>query len=813
MLHRISRLAIALACTAFLMSRAAGQNQEAPAPKKPAAAAEAPPRPQKESPEAQYRESLGKRAEEEYKQRYKHPETAAEYWAAIKYEIEVGRFGLASELIKGLLDVTKDEQAKDLLPLEEQDGLSAFLRLRVVPTWVDDPNLDKSVRDKINKETRANVEELIARVSSVLQKFLTDPARVQQLIKTLGASDEDRAYALKELKRSGAIVVPYLIEALQQTPASDEMHQILMDTLVHLDQNAELPLLAALDLNDDGLRIELIDILRKRADPRAVADLWHIAATQPAGASKQAVQAIAYFLGKPQIPPAKVALSQEANRYYEHQVTFPNPEAVSIWRVENNQLKSATLTASQAEEYYALHYARQALDIDPAYETAQIIFLSAALEKAYERGGIDQPLEKGAPAVKELLRVVNSNLLKAVLQRALQEHRVAVILGAVRALGDRGELSAAFPDVNGPALLVRALDYPDRRVQIAAADGLLRMPGQPNYGAKGRVVDILRRALGGSTAAVVLVGDSNPTRSNDVVRGLREAGYQAVEARSGREVMSRLNQAADVDLVLVDAGISYPELPFLLGQLRADINSGLLPVVVTVPENQAGSQQRQERLQRMVEHYRNVWVIPTSYAPANLKLAVASHIAEAGTKALSEDERRNAAGMAIYWLKRMATGETPGYDVSSAEPEILNALNSDDLAALAIEAVERMHDPEAQRSLARLVLNTSRRPELRAAAAYALGRNIEEYGARLSAAQVAEIDRLFRGLGEDPKAKNLRASVGLVIGSLRPSAERTGTRLQGYAPALGTPAAAPAPAPEKESPAPDKDKGDSDKDK
>ena len=74
--------------------------------------------------------------------------------------------------------------------------------------------------------------------------------------------------------------------------------------------------------------------------------------------------------------------------------------------------------ASQAEEYYGLRFARQALDLDPAYEPAQIVFLSLALDKATERAGLDQPLEKGSPEIKHLLRSVNPDLLTAVLDRS-----------------------------------------------------------------------------------------------------------------------------------------------------------------------------------------------------------------------------------------------------------------------------------------------------------------------------------------------------------------------------------------------------------
>ena len=44
-----------------------------------------------------------------------------------------------------------------------------------------------------------------------------------------------------------------------------------------------------------------------------------------------------------------------------------------------------TVPASKAEEYYGVRFARQALDIDPAYRPAQIVLTSLLLEKAADR--------------------------------------------------------------------------------------------------------------------------------------------------------------------------------------------------------------------------------------------------------------------------------------------------------------------------------------------------------------------------------------------------------------------------------------------
>src|SRR5262249_30524863 len=156
------------------------------------------------------------------------------------------------------------------------------------------------------------------------------------------------------------------------------------------------PLLAALDIDDRDVRLDVLDVLEQRGDPQAVAFLWSLAgsAKQPEVREK-ANRVIARLLEVPpgKLPSPKVALTRAAERYYRHQVRFTDPERVTVWRWDGKDIVSGwppkvpTIPASKAEEYWGLRFARQALEIDPEYRPAQEVFLSLALEKAMEPAG------------------------------------------------------------------------------------------------------------------------------------------------------------------------------------------------------------------------------------------------------------------------------------------------------------------------------------------------------------------------------------------------------------------------------------------
>ena len=715
------------------------------------------------------------------KQFYKKPETVAEFWRVMKHEIELGQFQLADEYLKGFL--AKNPTDQDLLKIHEQEGTSAFLRLLLIPEMAKD------------------AKPLVERVGRVVQKHLTDPARLEKLIRELTSAANDpreAAFATEQLRRAGPAAVPPLLAALTATAERPAEHAAILGVIEKLDQRTTPPLAAALELKNPILRAELIDIFRKRADFAAVPFLWYYSAApdEPTLVRSKALQTIAALLGKhPEaLPRAKDALTAEAEKYYQHLIPLAEPGGKpTIWRMEGNKLTSQAVPISQAEEFYGLLFAGEALRLDPAYEPAQVAFLSMALDKAVERAGIDQPLAKSGP-VKEVLTSVNPDLVAAVLRKAIDDKRLPVILAATRALGELADVKAAQPNGAEAPVLLRALNYPDRRVQAAAAEALLRLPRTVSPIAGGRVVEVLRR-LASLEGAKVLVVDRNNDRARAVAKALQGAGFESVLASTGKGAMQRLTHGADLDAIVVDADVADPQLNYLLPQFAADIDAARLPIVVTA------APARVDDIQRRFAHIKNLVVIPETTDAGALKSTLTRQIEGAFVKPLSESERKDCAALAMEWLGRIARGEVPGYDAHPAESAILNGLKSKDLANLAIPAVASLPNPEAQHYLARFVLDDTNVPALRAAAAVALTRSIQRLGLQLGRDEIAAIQALY----ESASDAKLKSNVAVVLGACRPNAKQSGQRLQQYHPSYtaappATPTAPPAAEPKAEEP-------------
>lgn len=750
--------------------------------------------------------------QDDYRRFFKRPTNTAEFWKAMQFEIDVGKYDLAAVHLHNLLQFKPPDA--DLVKLADEVGVAAFLRLRNIRTWSDDP--------KVNQEALANVEQLIQRVTQAVNQVRRDPVRIQGYIKNLTASPEENGYALKELAKSGSAAVPYLVDALRQADAEERVRYLA--ALERLGPNTIEPLTAGLDSNIPRLQVDLIRIFRKiysagtaRIIQRVVVpNLWFLARSpsQPEEVRSQALAALSYFLETPagKLPPSRVELTRLADRYYLHRVAFGDPKAVTIWRWDGQHIVTGwpgapAVDADKAEEYYGIRFASQALLLDPTYGPAQVVLLSLILDKTQARAGLDASLERAAPKVHDVLGTVQPALVNAVLERALQEQRVAVILGAVRDLGERKEILAVRPLAQRQPPLVRALYYPDRRVQMAAAEALLQIPDSAASLATTRVVEVLRRALAAEPEArqrpKVLLGYFNEDIRNRVALAVGAAGYQTVPVATGRELMQRLGQASDIALILFEEQLPNPGLAHLLGQLRADRFAGQLPILLTAAPPLAPSgrlpdepnqramllgetARHEEALRRYTAPYPNITVIPATLALDGraLRPLLQARLEYSANPALSAKEMKDYAERSIENLARLARGEIAGYDVVPAGPTVLEALRAPSKLtpkgqAFAIEIAARLRREEAQTVLANVLADGKRTTAVRIAAADALIRNLQQFSPLLTRDQVRVLAEMYF----DPKLDELlKTKVALVLGSLQPSARRSGDLLLQYRP-------------------------------
>ena len=396
-------------------------------------------------------------------------------------------------------------------------------------------------------------------------------------------------------------MVPPLVNAIRT--ANDATRQARVVSAVGRLNAGQLPGILASSLGlDDAARLAVLRAAVDRPDAQTLSNapdtdllpyLWYYAASR--GEESRALREFSaltldrWTLGKSQVTNGPAELVRISRPLARGQGVYRGDDPVKLWQFDSSTQTPVgrDATPRQADDFYALRNLRWALERNPGNPEAIELFLATTIERAVEAAQFGDVLQAD-PELLPILAGADSATLNTILAQALDAKRTALALGATQILAARFDKPAA----GGPFL--QALDYPDSRVQLAAAIGLLKVPGSVPGAKAARVVDILRRAAaaeaplpGKTELGRAFVADPSDRRGARLARYLKDLGYGTERFATGRQLATRLREASDADLIFVDRHVGDPVVGDLLSSLRADRDSVSRPVFVVASDDYA----------------------------------------------------------------------------------------------------------------------------------------------------------------------------------------------------------------------------------
>ncbi len=676
----------------------------------------------------------------------RQPTTPLETWEVVDHLIRIGQPEQAAPYLKQLLAATLDDAT--LLQIRDESGPGTLLRLADYPA------------------TAPYAKPLLDRVSQAAIRVATDPTRLDRFVNGLKGSKEEQAYAVDRLREAGPYAVAPILRELHRPGLSTEDRVPFAEGLARLDRSVVPPLIATLDSSDAMLAGDAAHALGKIGDPRAVPALTYLAAkrTPESAARGAAVAAIEKITGtpygsQPKTPPR--VLSDEARRYHLHLVRFPSNQVILwLWDDANAQPVARNFAVRDAEGFLGLRAAHEALDLDRGDLTAQADLIAIALDHD-PAGATSAALEAGPTVLGQVLRTAIAD------GRSDLATNAAILLGRIV---DRDDLATG----GRPDPLVEALSAPERRVQFAAAEALVRLDPRRAFSGSSRVVPVLTRFLSSQGAARALVVDGNPQRGATTTGFLRSLGYDAQLAATGSEGFALAAASADIELIVTEAYFVNDswDLTDLLGNLKADGRTSGIPVVIV------GALASKYAISTSLESFPGARFAVTPTETSLFGGQLNRIITGLGVRPLSPQERADYAKRAASLLALIARrpGSPFEADLTSATPAFGTAINGNIAPVEAATVLGDIPGQTAQRILADAALDTSRAAPGRLAATDGLARNIRRFGRHVAPDQERRlVDEL--NTEADPV---LRAALAAVIGALRPTPDASGSRLQTY---------------------------------
>ncbi len=278
-------------------------------------------------------------------------------------------------------------------------------------------------------------------------------------------------------------------------------------------------------------------------------------------------------------------LLKSAREHFRHEHDWKTAGKVQLWSWSN---KTGALVARQVEpdeasDIAAFKFAREAQALAPQLRSAQVLYLCLAFASDIRRTGFDKPLPTGPGTAHDVALSVGSDVAVDVIAEAFNSTRPAVAAAAFKVFSQTGTLTQMHLSGARRSPVVLGLDYPDPRVQFAAASAILQIDPPSSFRGSQRVVDILKRALQTDGRPHAVIGEVSTDRGAMIGGIMRELGYESLVFTSGREVFTAAADRSDVELIVLHPNMVRWPLSETLANLRADARTAKIPVIIHGP--------------------------------------------------------------------------------------------------------------------------------------------------------------------------------------------------------------------------------------
>ncbi len=701
------------------------------------------------------------------------PDTANGRFEAALLMVKLARPELGKHYIAEILAM--DLTDAELFALRDKHGTATFLSLvNVEGLNPEASQLLKSLTDAVSRQTSA-------------------PDYISKVLPKLAGTARERAEALTELRAVGPYAVPPMLQAIENETISRD---VLIFNLARMGEDAVPPVIGALSSPSNKIRTAASEVLGWLGAKEDIIWLYHSAfdPQQPQGVRDTARQAIARIrYDDPQLAirvnsygVASLMIGESIKHLsgqHQWELRYEDMKLIPVWtwNAEQATVVETKATRQHASVHFAERLAREAAEINPTNEDAPIVVLAAKMVRDVEAVGWNQSVPVGPGSAHDLAVVAGSDVCNQILALAIDNNLPAAALNAVSALSLNGSRSLISGTTRNPEI-VEALDFPQPRVQFAAAVTILQWePQKPFKGAR-RVVEVLIRAIQGNSKPDGVVIDPNVQRGSKTANLFSELGFETSIATTGMDGFQIAAAKGDIELAVLHPNTIRWGLTQTIENLRADARTRNLPLVIYGPPS------LRTRYATIQNRFQNVVYVNESISSADIHRELQPVLVQLSPPPQTQEQRTIQLREAAYWLRWIATSSDPSvFHLAEHQEALMQATGNPTVADDALIALGAIAVPTVQQRFLDLTDSPNTEPKLRKRAALQLAFHIQRFGVLLTP---AELDRL-KVLASGDNDPELQTALSSILGSLK-SGPKAIRKLILDAPAPSGPVAKPA---------------------
>jgi hypothetical protein len=681
------------------------------------------------------------------------PKAPTALFDALVLMIDLERPNLANRYLKQLMD--SDPSDADILKMRDKHGPAIFLSLGN------------------DKRMQPNGAKLLNKMNTAFRKFAFDPTRIDSLIAKLSGSSSDREIAILQLRSTGSVAIPRMLQLVGST-ADDSLRDQIVYAMTRMGKSILPALEGALESTNTKVRGTSIETIGFVGDESSVPYLWYAAFgdNQPSTIKQSARQALARILRGSQLKVSEVnsfgavkQLHEIARSHFrgEHRWKLNDAKLVDLWSwdSQNNVVARWEVVPETASLIVGSRFAKQALNLSPDRKDLQAMYLGMRLAFDSHIAGWDKPLPKGPGTAHNLALLVGPDVAAETLAQSLTNPNPRAALAALGVLGQIGSRSQLASRGGKASPILASLSYPDFRVQFAAASVILQLDPEQTFKGATQVVAILMRALNDGGVKAGLVIDPNDNRAASFSAYLGEVGYEPMFATTGQKGFEIAATRGDVEFIAIHAACIRWGLGQTIANLRADARTAGIPIVIYGPES------IYPKIEYLFTEYPLIGF--ATNGEKTFKDGVRLFLKQRQTPSETDEQRNNRIEIAGYWFAHLASGRrTNIFNITRAEEVLFKAIDLPRVGENAVIAIGSIASTSAQHRIQEIAVNTTRDPAIREAAALQLAFHIQRHGVLLTKAQALEVEARWQG-ETDPQ---LRTSLASVVGTFKPKTKR-----------------------------------------
>ena len=557
---------------------------------------------------------------------------------------------------------------------------------------------------------------LISKAAVERKRMMSDPAAIKALVeKALSNDFATRREACVRLARDhGEYAVPALLGPLGD-PDNEDGQIYAQQALVEIGPQATFPLLEALASDNVTLRRNILIVLRRTQDTRAIPAIKVLAARDKDTLVKKIAQAGLAKLGNPNQSAEALYLDQASRmRNEDSRIIGTYEQGDLVWSWKDGKLISRKVLPLVYPAEMARHTAYKALAVNPAFKPAQV---EVVLDYITERTAVAQEIVAGNTN-PEVAALSNTLLVSDVVMAAAGLDNVRRATLAAMKQGDAPLCRTAFQvlaSLESPATLptsplIKALDHNNSLVRTEAAIEIAKLDPQGDFPAAPKVAALL--AYAADTRLVRLVHTIGlPDNARAVADAVgSKSNFSVVQASTGGEGLNQAYSApADVFVVFNE----LPQMPVIqvINQLRRNPMTKDKKIIVVAKDPKAAARD-----------------LPEGKVDAVVSEAAMAKDFEGQIRKVLKDFQVNLGRKRALQLAREAALAIADLDpnrfaLANVESTLVKAADHEENQVVlgVLKALERVGRADCMKAVSALIQDAGRPLEVRIQAARSLG--------------------------------------------------------------------------------------------